>query len=296
MDGAEMTEPSIADSPFGTSIQHAKVTEVFSGSDGNRIAVASPSFGRCAARLATLGDYAPRVGDGVLVASTPDGSRFVIGVLSALRPVSPKAPLVARDGASASLEADPEDGQDVLVVRDARGALLFEHRPGRSIVSVPHDLELRAEGDLALSAGGRIRMQAAETFTARSDGPVELRSGLGDEHSALELDGARTALHTNEVAVRAESANVQMKDANLVLGTLRTTVGRIREKAEVVERTAGRIVERARESYREVEGLSQTRAGRVRWVAEQAFSVLGERVTVKAREDVKVKGEKIYLG
>jgi hypothetical protein len=47
--------------------------------------------------------------------------------------------------------------------------------------------------------------------------------------------------------------------------------------------------------YRDVEGLSQTRAGRLRLVAEEALHLMGRRALVKAREDVKVKGEKIYL-
>ncbi len=62
------------------------------------------------------------------------------------------------------------------------------------------------------------------------------------------------------------------------------------------ERLRERIVERAKEAWRETEGLSQTRAGRVRMVAEQTLHLLAERTTLKAREDVKVKGEKIYLG
>ena len=48
--------------------------------------------------------------------------------------------------------------------------------------------------------------------------------------------------------------------------------------------------------YRDATELSQTRAGRMRMVAETTFHILGKRTLIKAEEDVKLKGEKIHLG
>ena len=39
----------------------------------------------------------------------------------------------------------------------------------------------------------------------------------------------------------------------------------------------------------------RTRAGRLRLVAEKTVSLLGQRAVMKAREDVKIKGDKVYL-
>ena len=65
--------------------------------------------------------------------------------------------------------------------------------------------------------------------------------------------------------------------------------------ARLIDDRADRVIERARESYREVEELAQTRAGQVRLVAEKTFRVLAERTLLKARRDMILKGETIYL-
>lgn len=238
--------------------------------DGGRVGVKSDAFGTASARVA-IPHYRPRSGDAVLVASASDGARFVIGVLRALREV-PDA-LVADDGASAAIEAD-DDGQ-VLRVRDGSGRLVFEHRPGRSVVHAP-------EGDLELATEGRLKLSGAQGVHV--EGGEELRLGA-----------KRTRLDAEELRVGAERARAELKEGQLVVGTLRTVAQRVRTRAEVVERTAGRVVEKAREVYRDTEGVEQTRAGRLRMVAEAAFSVLSEQATVKARDAVKIKGDKIYL-
>jgi hypothetical protein len=256
---------------------------------GARIDVESASFGSVSARLATLAPYAPAIGDAVLIASA-DGAFFVIGVMRALRDASGE--LGARDGSSAALEED-ENGS-TWRLRDAQGRLIFEHSAARSVVHVHRDLELRAEGDLSLAASGAVRIESGESVRASAPGPIELVSSTGE--SSVRVDGDRATIAARAIETRAQTAKVELGEANVVVGTLRTVAHRIRERAELVERDAGRIVERAREVFREASELSQTKAGRIRLVAEQALSLFGKQTTVKAREDVKINGEKIYLG
>jgi len=246
-------------------------TAIVRSVDGARLGLDSESFGSAAARVA-LPHYRPKVGDAVLVISGADGARYVIGVLRALREVAD--PLVAGDGSRAALERD-EDGE-ALRVRDAGGRLVFEHRPGRSVVHVP-------EGDLEVSTEGRLSLRGAQGV-------------LVDGGEMLHLAGRRARLDSEELRAKVDHARVEARDAEVVVGTLRTVAKRLRERAETVERTAGRVVLKAKEVYREVEGLEQTRAGRLRLVAQKAFSVLSEQATLKARDDVKIKGDKIYLG
>lgn len=266
----------------------AIVTATVRSARDARVDVESARLGAVSARLAVAGSYRPRTGDSVLVAVAEDGV-YVIGVLRALREPGPEV-LEAADGSSAALEQDEEGS--VWRLRDERGRLVFEHRPGRSVVHVQEDLELSAGGDLALSAGGVVRVEAGEQALLTSKGRVALRS----DGSELLLDGDRARVASTLLETRVERADVHAKDVNVVAGTLRTVAKRVRERADVVERTAGRVVERAREVYREVEGLSQTKAGRLRLVASTAMTLLGQQTLVRAREDVKIKGEKIYLG
>ena len=117
----------------------------------------------------------------------------------------------------------------------------------------------------------------------------------GEEGSALEMRGGRTALRTRRFGARIERADAQLDEGNLVVGTLRTVAQRVKQEVGVIETRAERLVERAKESWRETEGLAQTRAGRLRLVATGALTAMGETALLKAREGVKIKGEKIYL-
>jgi hypothetical protein len=265
-----MTQTAHALSP--SSITTATVRSV----QDARVGVESASFGSASARVATAGTYRPRIGDVVLVAEA-DGAYFVIGVVRALREIERE--ITAEDGTTAAIE---EDG--ALRLRDREGALIFEHLPGKSVVHVADDLEIKA--------GGRVAIEGAEGISLRSDGPVKLES----RETALHLDRDRARITSELVETDAQRADLKIGEINLVARTMRTAIHRLRERVEHVERNAGRVVERAREVYVEVEELSQTKAGTLKLIAQEALTIFGGSTTVKAREDVKLKGEKIYLG
>ena len=79
-------------------------------------------------------------------------------------------------------------------------------------------------------------------------------------------------------------------------GRVESVVDRARHAVEAVEITAGRIVERTKDVFREVEGVSQTRAGRLRLVTEGVFSVLSGRTSIEAEDDLSLVAERIELG
>ena len=289
-----MSETARAVLPLSTGPSMGIVTATVEAVHGARVDVRSASFGAVSARLAVPLPYEPRPGDDVLVATAEDG-RYVIGVLRALRGIAREEMLAAPDGSTAALAH--EEGGSVWRVKDREGRLIFEHTIGeggaaKSVVHLDHDLDVRAAGDLSLAAGGKVSIEGGAGAALRSKAAVELAS----EGSSLRLDRERARVEATILETHAERAELSAKDASLVVGTLRSVIHRLRENAEVVERTAGRVVERAREVYREVEGLSQTKAGRLKLVADTALSLLGASTEVKAREDVKIKGEKIYLG
>jgi hypothetical protein len=63
-----------------------------------------------------------------------------------------------------------------------------------------------------------------------------------------------------------------------------------------IELRADRILERARDVYREVEDLLQTRVGRARTIARAAYQVFANRVNVAAEEDAALDGKRVLLG
>lgn len=272
------------------SVSVGSVVEVEAG----RLVVDAGGRGPREARVATAGPYRPGVGDEVLVALDERGAAYVIGVLRALRLVHDGAGVATRDGSTATVEE--EDGHEVLRVRGAGGRLLFEHRPQerRSVVHAPEgDLCLRADaGDLTLQAARAVRVEAPEI---RVDAGRRARVSTPD--GELDLDGPDARLRAGTIDARAARARLRADHARLSARRLLTVADRVKHVAtEVLETHAGRLVERARESYRDVEELSQTRAGRLKLVAERTLSVLGLDTRIKARRDVKVLGDKIYLG
>lgn len=280
-----------AASPFG-ALALAKVEAL----DGAAVRVSGRGFGRASARLALSGgSYGPRVGDSVLVGRADDGGLYVVGVVRALREV---ASVRASDGTVAAIEDD--EGREVLRVRDSSGRLLVEHRPeeGRTVVCAAGDLAFRAGGDLDLTAEGAVRVRAGTDLDLEGRGDVRLASTdvEGNVASSLSMREGRTQLRTERLGAELDRADVTVQEANLVVGTLRTVARRVKHEVGLLETRAERIVEKAQESWRETEGLSQTRAGRLRLVARGALQAIGEETLIKAREGVKIKGEKIYLG
>jgi hypothetical protein len=163
--------------------------------------------------------------------------------------------LTTLTGVSASITRAGADAE-VLRVVDAEGRLLFEHNTGTRVTVI-----VAPEGDLELRAPrGKVKIVAAEGFV-----------------------------------LEAPSVHAKVGEARVEGRSLSATFERVKTAAAVIETSAGRILERAKNVYREVEELSQTRAGRLRLVAEKTVSLLGQRAVVKAREDVKIKGDKVYL-
>jgi hypothetical protein len=230
----------------------------------------------------------PRVGDLVVYFTDASDRRYVIGVLRASRPTIEEL-----------LEESERAETERVNVRDKHGRLLFEYDPetDRAVLHVP-------DGDLAIQApAGALRLCARDGVHVESEGRVRVSSGREVE---LEVSrsgaAARVALQPGEVSVAGSVVTIAARQAHVIASfiglraqRLETHVERARQVAQVIETHAERIVERARDTYREVERLSQHRAGRLQWVAETTASLVSETVLLKARDRMKIKGERIHL-
>jgi len=247
------------------------------------------------ALVAVPAPYAPRAGDSVLVAPGQGGERYVVGVLVALREAQP---LTLQDGTSASVSQSPE-GQ-VLSVRDGSGRLIFEHHAAahRSVVHATGNLELRAdEGGILLSARDAVRIHSEREVRLESEHSVRLGTTPAGARpaSSLSMDARGTRLEAPHLEARAGTVRAEVDEASLSARTLSTTCQTVRHAVDVLEVKAGRILEQAENVYREVKDLAQTRAGRMRLVAEASIHLFGRRTLFKAKEDLKLKADKIHL-
>lgn len=221
------------------------------------------------ARIAMAGGYRPQIGDRVLLASGEGEELYAVGVLRALREAADDAVVTeCVDGTQVRLEET--EGEQVLRVANAAGQVLFEHFPAeqRSVVRAQGSLEVRAQaGDLELSSDKKVRIQSGE---------------------GVELEAPSFVGKVDRVRLEADKVVTAARVVDTTAELVRQTVG-------ILDTNAQRILERAKEVFRDVEGLAQTRAGSVRMVAEKAFRILGERTHLKARKDMKLRGERIYL-
>lgn len=121
---------------------------------------------------------------------------------------------------------------------------------------------------------GRLLVEVAE------DGSVTLCVPRGDLR--LRAEGRVCIEGAEGVEIKGPLVHVEASNLRHVVGVLETR--------------ARRIVERTKDAYRDVEGVSQLRAGQVKLVAKKTLRVMAERLRFRAQKDAKVQGEKIYLG
>lgn len=210
------------------------------------------------ARVAVRG-YRPTVGDRVLVLEGSEGG-WVVGVVHA--PVEDRT-VRTESGASATVEGDS------LVLRDHAGSIVavFDASTGQTT--------LRASGDLHLAAGRNV-MISGEVIELDAREKTALRA------PRLDLTADDASLHAKHASVNAETTSIASTTITALAGKLELRVQR--------------IVEHAVDVYREIEGMDQTRAGRVRTVVAGAFRLLAGRSEVVSKEDTVIDGKRVLLG
>ena len=245
--------------------------------------------------------YTPAAGDRVVCLVDEQGAAWVVGVLSTAPAKEPTPMLdaaVSEPRGAEALTAPLTSGS--ARVHDKRGRLLFEYDPGRD-VAVLHaaagDLEIVVpEGALRIQARDGVDVQTAGTLSLQASRELSLEASRGEGPAArLRMQPGEMALTSAVLSVAADRAEVLASRLQVHAHRLESQVERAKHVVKVVEVRAGRIVERARDVYREVEGLSQTRAGRLKLVAKKTAQFVGENTLIKARDRMKVKGERIHL-
>ena len=240
------------------------------------VTVSSPGGGRVQARLATPG-YQPRAGDRVVVGAGPGGV-WVVGVSQALRPVD--------EVESGGVRAAPTEAGDGVEVRDADGELLFRRtEDGTTVVSIgAGDLELRAPHGTVRLSGRAIEVDAVRSVT------------IGADEARVKVTPQTVSVRGPKIDVGTDEGVARFERAELVAGAIDVVARLARSRIDHVETRAKKIVERAAETYRHVDELALTRAGRVRTLVDDAYHLVSRYAKLRAREDIAIDGEQIRLG
>ncbi|GAB5550392.1 MAG: DUF3540 domain-containing protein [Sandaracinaceae bacterium] len=136
----------------------------------------------------------------------------------------------------------------------------------------------------ALEDQQRLRVRAPDgrlLLEVEEDGTIALLVPRGDLH--LKATEGRVLIEGKQgVEIRGPVVRIDAQ-------TLRQRVGSLETRAR-------RIVEKTKDVYRDAEGVSQTRAGQIKLVAEKTLRAVASRLRLRAKKDAKVLADKIYLG
>ncbi|MEO7031576.1 MAG: DUF3540 domain-containing protein [Herbaspirillum sp.] len=146
----------------------------------------------------------------------------------------------------------------VLTRADNTGATL--HLPGAVEMTTQH---------------GKLRVNATQLELTAHDS-VSLQA------PKIELDGLAGKLQFHRIDANAQEFNGRIGNISLL--------------AQNVHSTVDRLIQKARNSFRWIENLDETRAGRVRMQITDRFQLKARHASMIAEDQVKIDGKKIDLG
>lgn len=227
---------------------------------GNKLVVSTDAGRRTTATLGIAHRAQP--GDRVVITESASQA-FVVAVLGPVRPPEPPEPsgLVLSDGSRV------HTADDTFRVEASDGTLLVEHGPDGTTV---HGTAVR------IAAHDEVHLDA--------------------KHVRIGTPESRVSLEGEALEATIERAELDIAETRFVGRLTSLVVDRARAALGVLETDAGRIVERAEQVYRDVSGLAQLRAARIRQVSEGSMTLFADRALVRANTEVDLKGDKINLG
>ncbi len=195
----------------------------------------------------------------------------------------------------------PDGGRAELVegaleLRDVQGRLQIRYRDGvAELLSPDGDLVLGApRGRVVLRAGTDVAIEAKRDLVEQAGRSASIR--VGDETPQIDVRAEDLQLAADRIAQRARSWSVEAGSMTSVARRISVTAATLAHNVERYELTATRMVERARDAFREVSALWQTRAGRVRTLVTGSHTQHARRTLITSDEDTSVDGKRVLLG
>lgn len=201
--------------------------------------------------------------------------------------------------------ADPADtGTSVDRALCAASCLLTPVQDDFVLYSAPQPVPAMTGAGLA---GHRAAYIVAVLFRANADaGRIDLPGGAAIEASngnmrmvgeQLELSArSDIAIDTPAIDIHSVVASLRASQVDTTAAALRARLGSMDLMASRVTATFGRVWQTMQDSFRQVAGLDDTRAGRVRWQVATQTHVQARHITLLAEEHVKIDGAKVDLG
>lgn len=166
-----------------------------------------------------------------------------------------------------------------------------------------------APGDLVLLAvNGPGRAWILNVLERAQAGPTVIHcpQGLAIDTGTqgLAVEGARLEMSATEEikstapqwSLTAARGSVLAHDFSFLIQNISAKVGRLRWWAQVMESRAKRLIQRAGQAFRIVDGLDKHTAGKVRTEVRESWDLHSENTKIIASEKIRMDAEKIDLG
>jgi hypothetical protein len=204
------------------------------------------------------------------------------------RTALPDRRLQLRDGSAAEVV------DDALELRSPDGRLLLRYRDGSAELIAP-------DGDLVLAApAGKIVLESATDVELRAARDIRQvpgrRATIEAADATLEVSPTGIRSKAPRFDVTAQRSRVAVGEASFLAGHVATSAEHIVTEVQRYELTAERLVERSRDTFREVTGLLQEKAGRIRTFVKGVRALYTNRTVMVSKKDTSIDGEKVLLG
>ncbi len=155
-------------------------------------------------------------------------------------------------------------------IRDPAGRVVVRYAGGTATITAP-------DGDLCFEAPrGNVRLRAGRDVAIEATGALRQKAG--------------------EIDVRARVGRVAVGVGTVLARSLETTASQLVQRAEQVEVEASRIVERSRDTYREVRDLARQEIGRLSTMVRDVYNLDARRTVMTSTEDTEIDGKRVLLG
>ncbi len=253
------------------------------------------------ARPALPAPHKVSYGDTVLVAGEQINEFYVIGLLGwNTQQESTSDRLVMACGIQAQKSGRPDE--EKLQIISKQGALIFEYdsSTGKSRVDIP-------SGDLEITTqNGNIDFTSAQGIRFSSINPIELKSSekiqftvtdnSRSTSTAISLDSHAIDMKSPKLGIKAQKGELSIEDTHYSGKRITAVFENVKCVMDRFESAAVTVIEKLKNVYRSVEGLTQLRTGRMRTIVDTTYQFKSKKAFLKAEEEFKVKGNKIYLG
>jgi len=149
------------------------------------------------------------------------------------------------------------------------------------------------------AAAARISLPDG-SWVERHGDAAEIRDPAGRLLVRYERGSATVSVPEGDLCLEAPNGSVRLRSGADVdieaAGTLRQRATQLSTKVERYELEATRIVEKARDAFRDVSGYARQRIGRLSTVVRDLYTVQSQRTVMRSHKDTSIDGRRIRLG